>query len=195
MPPPIPVNVKGTTLPYQFHQVALFLPPYVYMDEAIKAYHLLGFHNWMEDRAVLRGHYRDPRSNPKNPNAWQASEVFAHMQFNYDSMPMELEFLKYDSGLHRHCDRLKERVPFISHMSTYVDDVIEGIDRMVQCGFDLPFHRFVTQEHSNPHVVGKKRFIEAIFATQDRIGYDLKLIQKVPWDYDDAQYLNHPIWG
>jgi hypothetical protein len=195
VPPPIPVNVGGTTLPYQFHQVAMFLPPYVHMEEAKRIYNLLGFHNWMEDRAILRGHYRDPRSDGRRAEVWQASEVPAWMQFNYDAMPMELEFLKYGNGLHRHLGRVHDKKPFISHMSTYVDDVIEGIERMRAAGFNLPYHRFVTQAHTNPHVVGKKRFIETIFATDHLIGYDLKLIQKVPWDYDDAQYLNHSIWS
>lgn len=195
MPPPIPVNVGGTTLPYQFHQVAMFLPPYVHMDEAMQSYRQMGFKNWMVDDATLRGHYRDPRSIKYSPESWQASEVQAYMAFNYDAMPMELEFLKYHSGLHRHRGREFEKTPFISHMSTYVDDVIEGIERMRDSGFGMPFHRFVTQDHTNPHVVGKKRFIEAIFATTHLVGYDLKLIQKVAWDYDDAKYLNHPIWG
>lgn len=195
MPPPIPVNVKGTVLPYQFHQVAMFLPHMVYMEEAVRAYELAGFRNWMEDNAVLKGFYRNPNIPTIAPEAWEPSRVEARMMFNYDSMPMELEFLKYNSGLHRHSQRMYERFPFVSHFSTYVDDVIDGIQKMREAGFGMPFHRFVTQEHTNPHVVGKKRFIEAIFATKHTIGYDLKLIQKVPWDYDDTKYLNHPIWG
>lgn len=195
MPPPIPVSIKGTVLPYQFHQVAIFLPPYVLSEEALQTYRQQGFKSWMEDHAILRGHFRDPRSKKYSPELWRATEVEAHMWFNYDAMPMELEFLKYGAGLHRHEGRMNEKNPFISHMSTYVDDVIGGIQRMRDVGFGMPFHRFVTQEHTNPHVIGKKRFIEAIFATQHLIGYDLKLIQKVPWDYDDTQYLNHPIWG
>lgn len=198
MPPPVPVNpeIAGlTVLPYQFHQVAVFLPNMVTMNDAVSSYEKAGFHRWMEDKAVLHGYYRTPGSDPTGKLSWIPSEVHAHMLFNYDSMPMELEFLKYNSGVHRHMGRMSERLPFISHFSTYVDDVIEGICAMQSAGFGMPFHRFVTREHTNPHVVGEKRFIEAIFATQPTLGYDLKLIQKVAWDYDDAEYLNHPIWG
>ena len=193
MPPPIKTNIENALLPYQFHQVAIFCPRGTPLSAATAPYEDLGYDNWIEDRAVLVGAFRMPNSS-EAPENWVNSKVEAHMLFNYDSMPMELEFLKYYSGVHRHRDRVNELSPFISHMSTYVDDVVEEIGRMRPL-FGLPYHRFVTTEHTNPNVVGKKRFIEAIFNTREVLGYDLKLIQKVALDYDDTKYLNHSIWS
>lgn len=191
MPAPIPVDptiASTVVIPYQFHQVAIFLPWTVDFDQAVAPYEQLGFSNWIQDDAVLHGHFRGPSGD------WIASRVEAEMLFNYDAMPMELEFLKYRSGTHRHLGRMGDPVPFISHKSAYVDDVVRSIKDLMPI-FGMPFHKFVTRQHTNPGVVGKKRFIEAIFDTRRSLGYDLKLIQKVAWDYDDAEYLNHSIWS
>lgn len=184
MPPPIEVNVNvgfKSKLRYQFHQVAVYTAS---IDESVELYEKLGFERWIVDHATLHGKIF-------HQDRWMETKVEATMAFNYDTMPMEMEFLHYHSGLNRHGLLGKHGdPPFISHMSTYVDDVIQAIKDLVPT-LGFPYHMFVTQGHTNVAVAGKKRFIEAIFNTSDRIGYDLKLIQKVPHDFEDYTYLYH----
>lgn len=179
MPAPIPVdrNLEPfASLKYQWHQVAIFTAD---INRSVFQYRRLGFQNWIEDRAELKGFL------------WGAPVVTqAHMMFGYGVMPMELEFLSY-RGPNRHLSEGRTGAPpFISHMSAYVDDVKQTCMDLLHDSGKTPYHRFITQNHTNPNVVGKKRFIEAIYDTREDLGYDLKFIQKVPWDYDDAEWLD-----
>lgn len=176
MPAPIPTNVSGF-FDFQFHQVAMFCP---YSTEAaVQHWESLGYDDWIQDEALLVGSLYGKRVTTE-----------ATMRFNYDIMPMELEFLEYH-GPSRWSDTVRYTLdPFISHMSVYTDDVIRDTAKLTELLRQPPFHRFITQEHSNPGVAGKKRFIESIFDTHGLLGYDTKLIQKVPHDYDDEDWLS-----
>jgi hypothetical protein len=193
MPEPIPVdeNVRElSNFPNQFHQVAMYtLNPFAAMDKWLD----LGHGDWIIDNATLNGVIIDLWGDGRAHH----SKVEARMAFNYTIMPMELEFLHYKSGMNRHqlYGRNFEAVPFISHMSTYVDDVIGQVETLRDNQGMMPYHRFITQDHTNPAVVGKKRFIEAIYDTVDLLGYDIKFIQKVAWDFDDSKYLENPIFS
>lgn len=170
------------SLPYQFHQVAIFQGPTELrrisdLESPVNILGLLGFRGWIEDTADLKG-------------ILDGEPVItrAKMLFSYELMPMEFEFLWYDGPSHNRTRWEYESNPFISHLSTYVDDIFEATIEMASI-FGAPFHRFITQSHTNPAVVGKKRFIESIFNTRFSLGFDLKLIQKVPWDYNDNDWL------
>lgn len=191
MPAAIPSAVPDALFGYQMHQVAIFCPgsangPVAFWTDA-------GFTNWIEDNAVLVGELTRPAQYPipamKLPGS-QAGRVHtqARMLFNYDIMPMELEFLEYH-GPSRWDAVGSHEDPFISHVSTYVDDVIWETKRVMGLTGEPPFHRFITTDHTNPGVVGKKRFIESIFDLRSIMGFDLKLIQKVDWDYPDEAWL------
>jgi hypothetical protein len=161
---------------FQFHQVAMFTTD---IDGAVGALSDLGFDNWSWDEAVLRG-------QRLLNNQWQDVVTKARMAFNYDIMPLELEFLEYDSkSEHRHRDRMRlEAVPFISHMSVHVKSVVQTMRRM-RSGWDLiPYHLFITEQHTNPAVKDKKRFVECIYDTRANLGYDIKCIERLPWDSD-----------
>lgn len=175
MPEPIPSNIPNSFFDFQFHQVAIFCPGGVW--EAVDLYQKLGYENWIEDHALLVGRLNgvDVTTN-------------ATMLFNYDIMPMELEFLHY-MGPSRYDNVHPSQAPFISHMSVYTDDAKGDVTELSRWLMRPPFHRFVTQHHTNPGVKGKKRFIEAIFDTRSALGFDIKLIQKVPWDFDDQDWL------
>jgi len=184
MPAPIPVNetVKNnvfSVLDYQFHQVAIFTDS---VEKSMKPYQNMGYDKWIIDTADLEGILLGQEVVTK-----------ATMAFNYDIMPMELEFLQYE-GPNRHSNAGRTgEIPFITHMSTYVDDVKESSQKIFdQLGL-LPYHRFITNNNTNPAVKGKKRFIECIYDLRDQIGYDLKLIEKVSWDYDNDSWLGHKI--
>lgn len=186
MPAPIPSAVDGF-FGYQFHQVAMFCP-----DGALAAVQHwvdLGYDNWIEDNAVLKGKLLKGKLLVNHSVRYDDVKTEATMLFNYDIMPMELEFLEY-RGPSRWSGRgAVYTQPFISHMSVYVDDVIWETRRLREILGKPPFHRFITTNHTNPGVVGKKRFIESIFDTHDLLGYDTKLIQKVDWDYPDEAWL------
>jgi hypothetical protein len=174
MPAPIPSNVRSF-LPYQWHQVA------IYTDEperAIEQYERLGYRNWVYDQADLIGNLEG-----------EAVVTKAYMAFNYDIFPGELEFLRY-IGPNRHQQEGRDgEVPFISHMSTYVDNVFLESTQIYKTFGMIPYHQFITGNNTNPAVKGLKRFIECIYDFRDLLGYDLKLIQKVPWDIP-----NHNAW-
>lgn len=182
MPAPIPVNVPGALFDYQFHQVAIFCPRGA--DAAVAHWEELGYDNWIEDNAELKGLLMNHHTG-----GYEETVTKARMLFNYDIMPMELEFLEYYGPSRWQVEQNMGVDPFISHMSVYVDDVIAETQRLVGLLGKKPFHRFITQNHSNPGVVGKKRFIESIFDTRDFLGYDTKLIQKVDWGYNDNDWL------
>lgn len=158
---------------FAFHQVAMYVPGN--MSAAMRAYRVLGYNEWHEDRATLRG-------VRKIGGSWHSVVSEAHMLFNYQAMPMELEFLKYSGGEHRHRDREQtSMIPFISHMSVHVDDVKSTMDLMKSVYGMEPYHLFVTDHHTNPAVKGTKRFVECIYDTRASLGYDVKCIQRIPW--------------
>ena len=159
---------------FKFHQVAMFT---VDLDMAVELYTRLGYEDWSYDEATLVG------MRLLN-NQWQEVRTKARMAFNYDIMPMELEFLEYDAkSEHRHRDRMRiSAIPFISHMSVHVESVIDTMRFMKRVHGLIPYHLFVTQDHNNPAVVGKKRFVECIYDTRGDFGFDIKCIERISWD-------------
>jgi hypothetical protein len=176
MPAPIPSKVSGF-FNNQFHQMAIFCPDGVW--DAVEHWEKLGYTDWIEDKAVLDGVLRGKRVTTQ-----------ATMLFNYDIAPMELEFLHYKGASRWQGHDGRGWGPFLSHMSVYTEDVIGDTIAMTDLLKRGPFHRFITKEHSNPGVVGKKRFIESIFDTHALLGHDTKFIQKVPHDFDDESWLS-----
>jgi hypothetical protein len=154
---------------YKFHQVAFMCPSLDALDLACAHYKIMGYDNWSFDTAVLVGTLRG-----------EPIETVATMAFNYEALPMELEFLHYE-GPSRHQDRARRaRFPFISHMSVHVESIEEEVAKLSPKLGD-PYHLFETRDHTNPAVRGIKRFREAIFDTQQFMGYDLKLIERIAW--------------
>jgi len=156
-------------LDLKFHQVAIY---HHNPEQAILWWSNLGFGNWHRDHAILQG-LEDGLESQKS----------ATMVFNYDIMPLELEYVSYHGPRNQHDPRDGSQ-PFISHLSTIVDDVDQKAYELTITLGRAPYHRFVTGKHTNPNVVGKKRFREAIFDTASLFGFDIKLIQRVPWSYD-----------
>lgn len=171
---------------YMFHQVAMYCPDGVH--DAVRTYRSMGFGEWSRDRATLKG------IQQSSDGSWHEFEVAAEMAFNYQAMPMELEFLHYAGHGHRHAEREKlTRIPFISHMSVHVDSVRAQMELMRSVYGMRPYWLFVTSEHSNPNVRGKKRFVECIFDTRQMLGYDIKCIERIPWESElEAHDLLYP---
>lgn len=159
---------------FKFHQVAMYCPDGV--GEAVKSYRSIGYDEWSHDMASLRGLL-------KVDGSWNEIETTAQMAFNYQALPMELEFLKYHGGQHRHRERERlSAIPFISHMSVHVASVKDQMELMKSVYGMEPYHVFVTDEHTNQAVRNHKRFIECIFDTRDVLGYDVKCIERIAWD-------------
>lgn len=152
----------------KFHQVAIYISPTL-MDFALSQWALMGYTNWHHDTALLKGH-DDGIEVVKS----------ARMAFNYDILPMEFEYVTYHGARNRH-DSRDGGQPFISHLSTMVEDVDAMCRLMAEEYAMVPYHTFTTSEHTNPNVKFRKRFKEAIFNTNALFGYDIKLIQRIPW--------------
>jgi hypothetical protein len=155
----------------KFHQVAIY---HADPDDAIQFWVDAGYDNWHEDQATLVG-----------TEHGESSQKDAQMFFNYDVMPLELEYVHYSTEYRNSRDMRDGHPPFISHLSTYVEDLDDEVQRIREEFAQDPYHRFLTYNHENPNVVGVKRFREAIFDTSNLLGYDIKLIQRVPWDYEE----------
>lgn len=152
----------------KFHQVAIYC---LDIDAAVARWIRMGYKNWSHDHALLDGIDRGDVILKR-----------ARMAFNYDILPLELEYVSY-MGPRNLRDQRDGSEPFLSHLSTMVEDVDETAARLLADFGLAPYHQFVTRNHSNPHVKGKKRFKEAIYDTTPMLGFDIKLIQRVPWDY------------
>lgn len=160
----------------KFHQVAIYTTD---VGDSVQPYFEMGYDNWKTDTAVLVGYRRAAHSL-----VWVPETCQADMAFNYDIMPLELEFLQYHGPSRHHERSLLDHIPFISHMSVHVDSVREIIEKFKEDYGTIPIHVFVTQDHTNPAVKDKKRFIECIFDTRAWFGYDIKCIERVAWDTD-----------
>lgn len=152
----------------QFHQIAMYTNN---IKRSVLAYMGMGFERWTYDTAVLKG------------TEWgRPSHKSAAMAFCYDVGPWELEFVSYNNGGQRNVRDLRPgSTPYISHMSVHVPSVEEGCETLHDALRIEPYHRFTTSEHSNPAIVGIKRFKEAIFDFRGELGYDIKLIERIPW--------------
>lgn len=159
---------------FTFHQVAMYTNS---QTDAIQRLMDLGYLDWTYDTAVLHG-------ERYVGGQWRPVETLANMAFNYQVMPMELEFLTYDGQSdHRHQERARlSAVPFISHMSVHVDSVVETMRTMLEEHSMTPCHAFVTHAHTNPHIAGVKRFVECIYDMRADLGYDIKCIERIAVD-------------
>lgn len=171
-------NVAVPTLPdsfwgLKFHQVAIY---HYDPKAAVEMWIDLGYTNWHEDTALLKG------------SEWgEESSKHGHMFFNYDILPLELEYVRYTTSRRHTNDGRSGKPPFLSHLSVYVEDIGYEVARIESEYSWAPYHKFVTQDHTNPNVRGKKRFMEAIYNLNGLLGYDVKMIQRVSWDMPDDQ--------
>lgn len=174
---------------WKFHQVAFYTPRF---ETALDSWDNLGFRNWSHDHAVLKGVlnmapvYEEPK--------WEVVETPARMAFNYDILNGggEYELLAYQGRLHEWKTRGKDAGEgFISHISTYTEDLQKDVTRCELEWGRTPYHLFTTGQHVNPRVRGRKRFTETIIPMKDIFGFDIKFIQKVEPDFvpDYSQYV------
>ncbi len=158
----------------KFHQVAIYAINHV---KTVGLYKDMGFMNWSYDIATLAMH------------GVRGDKILtAKMAFNYEYFKdgKELEVITYVGDSHHHISgRVAQCVPFISHMSTYIDDALDAATFYCDKFGVRLVHRFDTYNHVNPKIAGKLRFREAIIDTRHLFGYDIKFIQRLtegPWE-------------
>lgn len=162
-----PDTGKATSLfGVDFHQVAL----YTYdIADSVAFLSSLGFDEWHSDTATLEGFYQG-----------NECKVNAEMAFNYQILGgRELEFVSYEDHPEPLYQHSTGKLPFLSHLSAYVDNVAAAVENIREEHGHSPYHLFQTGNHTNPRVAGKKFFREAIYDTRAEIGFNLKLIEKV----------------
>lgn len=166
---PVPATDPSSWFGLKFHQVAIYSAN---VFESVNMWKDMGYEDWTYDEAILSGTEWGKPGSKK-----------AFMAFNYDILPNELEFVHYSAPTRHLQDERDGNPPFISHMSVMVDDVQWETLRIFNRFGMKPYHEFLTGHHTNERVKGRKRFKEAIYDTRGLLGFDLKLIQRVPWDY------------
>lgn len=151
-----------------FHQLGIYCTSNDLLDQQVNKWRQMGIDVWSHDvsqhDANLRG---------------EDVDVVAYMAFNYQILPgFEVE-LMYWEGAHQYQDHAEGI--FMSHMSFYTDD-IKAEEQRIWDEFTIePYYRFTTMSHTNPRILGRERFIEAVYDTTNSLGYDIKMIQKIPW--------------
>ena len=138
------------------------------LGKTIAMYNQLGHSQVGQDSCVFDGVFHGERKT-----------VTAYMAFFNTIVPGVLvEILQYGTG--NPFGFVDGRSPFVAHHAGYVDDVDEAAGKLADATGTIVHSRFSTHEHTNPEIIGMFRFKEAIVGTKDVLGYDYKLMQKIP---------------
>ncbi len=109
-----------------------------------------------------------------------AGENKAELHFNYD-FGFELEILNYLEGPNWHEKRNSANDPiFLSHLGLHVEkeELKKIANTMKTLGIGIA-QEVYTDSHTNPAVKGIKRFHYVVFDSQEKLGFDLKLIERI----------------
>lgn len=105
------------------------------------------------------------------------SENQAELNFNYQVMAQGVEFevLCYKEGT----NWLGGQKKGLSHLGTHVDDLAAVKERLLGMGLTIA-QEVNTLSHTNPAIKDTRRYWYCIFDTRNLMGFDLKLIQRLP---------------
>jgi hypothetical protein len=156
-----------------FHQVAIFMRTKGDVDTAVNLWKEMGVDQWHHDEPLYKGTIDG-----------DYAECRGYLSFNYQILKgFELEFLTHEGAspwLELFENGQVYEGGFVSHMSSYVNDVEETANQLKDT-IGPPYYIRETHDHQNPHVVGVKRFKEYIYDTRALLGFDIKTIQRIPW--------------
>lgn len=104
----------------------------------------------------------------------------AELSFNYD-FGLELEILTYIDGLNWHGKRNPEgKEIFLSHLGLHVSaqelETIKLIMEFMGIGIAQEVY---TDSHTNPVIKGKRKYHYVVFDSEEKLGFDLKLIERI----------------
>jgi len=129
----------------------------------------MGLKDWAHDEVVATGKvFGVPTTNK------------AELHFNYD-FGFELEILNYIEGRNWHTKRNKANDDiFLSHLGLHVEEAeMELIKRVMGIMGIKIAQEVYTDSHTNPVIKGKREYHYVVFDSKDRIGFDLKLIERI----------------
>lgn len=103
----------------------------------------------------------------------------ANLSFNYDLVKggVEFELLHYEDGP----NWLDKRgiTNGLSHLGVHVEDLTIVKQLLLDQGYKIA-QEVRTKSHTNPAIKDTRRYWYCIFDTRDVLGFDLKLIQRLP---------------
>lgn len=126
--------------------------------------------NWVEDDVIADGEvWGEP-----------VYHLRAKLMFQYNLIPgVEFEILYYENFEQSWLARRSPREAIgLSHMGLHVESVEDSITLVREVyGFKIA-QKVRTHVHSNPAIAGKREYTYVIFDSRERLGFDLKLIQR-----------------
>jgi hypothetical protein len=158
---------------FKIDQIAVAMPN---LEKAIQELKDLGIGDWSEDQVVTNGSVHGKEANGTD----------ASLRFNYDLIPdKEFEMLNYDSGDNWHAHRTDRvgNLPFLSHLGAHIEteeEFEEIIEQMKSKGFSIA-QEVRTQSHTNELIKDSRRYRYVIFNSYERLGFDLKIILRIPF--------------
>jgi hypothetical protein len=134
----------------------------------VEAYRELGFDSWVFDTVEASGIIRGR----------DGSNV-AELAFNYDIIPgKELELICYKKGPNWLADH---KAFNLSHMGMHCDaDQMFKIRKELDGMRAYPIQEVWTTAHTNPAIRTSRRYHYLIFDSRKLLGFDLKLIRRIP---------------
>jgi len=161
---PVPATKPGARFPVD--QVAIYAP---HPEKLISLLRDLGCDEWFHDRVSAHGEVFERKSGN-----------VADLAFNYQLIPgVEFEVLSYREGGNWIEAIGAERTNGLSHLGVHVEDLDGAVRFMEAQGYKIA-QQVTTQSHTNPHIANSRRYEYVIFDSRDQIGFDLKLIKRLP---------------
>lgn len=106
----------------------------------------------------------------------------AQLAFNYSIVKggMEFEVLESNQSTPYWLDKYLQvgPLPILSHLGIHVENLDREVRRLEELGYRIA-QDVRTREHSNPKVPAHRRYRYVIFNTRERLGFDIKLIQRL----------------
>lgn len=167
--PRVPVHERVETaanifLP--FEQVAIQVED---IDQTIDFLGLLGLNDWSHDEVRARGYV-----------GGKSETNVAHLAFNYQAGPFELELIQYVAGPNWLEDRYGQKAG-LSHIGIHTDNMYLTYDLLMERfkGEIAIAQEVITETHYNPKIPANRHYWYVILATRHMFGFDLKLIQRL----------------
>lgn len=146
---------------------------------------LLGMDSWTEDEVTTTG------SLFTEDDGFIRIENVANLSFNY-AAGLEFEILKYKSGRNWLEERGKPifggNWPELSHIGMHctAEELVEWMNRMAENGVNI-LQDVTTVQHTNPFLVDcGRKYRYVIFGTEELLGFDFKLIVRIPGPDEQA---------
>jgi hypothetical protein len=156
-------------------QVALYCESLELMETTIREVDL----EWTRDTAIHYGMLFDTG----HACGWRPIALKTYLAFNYELIDGEFELMAWEYMLHSDVKHPFHDVKGIEFacVSYRCESVHQEEQTMLDEHGIRPLYRFVTQDHTNPKIVGKSRYMDSMFDYETELGY-LRCVSKIPWE-------------